>query len=80
MTKIGAFEAKTHFSELLRRVEQGESFEITRRSEPVARLVGVAHDPPKETPEELLRRIRRVRGAVDAKKNEIREWIAAGRR
>jgi len=32
-------EAKTHFSELLSRVQQGEEFVITRGSLPVARLV-----------------------------------------
>ncbi|MBN2448905.1 MAG: type II toxin-antitoxin system prevent-host-death family antitoxin [Lentisphaeria bacterium] len=34
MRTIGAFEAKTRFSELLREVERGESFEIRRRNGP----------------------------------------------
>jgi antitoxin (DNA-binding transcriptional repressor) of toxin-antitoxin stability system len=37
-TEIGAFEAKTHFSDLLRRVEQGEHFIITRHGRPVAEI------------------------------------------
>jgi prevent-host-death family protein len=36
---IGAFEAKTKFSELLERVGQGEEFTITQHEKPVARLV-----------------------------------------
>ena len=36
---IGAFEAKTKFSELLERVAQGEEFTITKHEKPVARLV-----------------------------------------
>lgn len=36
---IGAFEAKTHFSELLERVAGGEEITITRHGTPVARLV-----------------------------------------
>ena len=36
--EIGAFEAKTHLSELLQKVEGGESFVITRRGKPVAQL------------------------------------------
>ncbi len=36
--EIGAFEAKTHFSELIRKTELGESFIITKRGKPVARL------------------------------------------
>ncbi|HMN40699.1 MAG TPA: type II toxin-antitoxin system prevent-host-death family antitoxin [Phycisphaerales bacterium] len=37
--KFGAFDAKTHFSELLDRVERGEEITITRHGIPVARLV-----------------------------------------
>jgi len=37
--EIGAFEAKNRLSELLREVEQGRSFVITRRGKTVARLV-----------------------------------------
>ncbi|MFM7631537.1 MAG: type II toxin-antitoxin system Phd/YefM family antitoxin [Alphaproteobacteria bacterium] len=39
MQNIGAFEAKTHFSELLRQVEAGDAITITRHGRPVARLV-----------------------------------------
>ena len=38
MREIGAFEAKTHLSELLVAVEAGEVFTITRRGKPVAEL------------------------------------------
>jgi prevent-host-death family protein len=36
---VGAYEAKTHFSELLERVAAGEQITITRHGAPVARLV-----------------------------------------
>lgn len=36
--KVGAFEAKTQFSQLLRRVEKGETVTITRHGRPVAVL------------------------------------------
>lgn len=39
MREIGAFEAKTHLSELLAAAEAGESITITRRGTAVARLV-----------------------------------------
>ena len=42
MREIGAFEAKTHLSELLAAVEAGEAFTITRRGKPVAELRPVA--------------------------------------
>ena len=36
---VGAFEAKTKFSELLERVSRGAEITITRHEKPVARLV-----------------------------------------
>jgi prevent-host-death family protein len=39
MAKMSAFEAKTHFGELLDRVSRGEEVVITRHDKPVARLV-----------------------------------------
>ena len=39
METIGAFEAKTHLSELLERTAKGESFEITKHGRPVGKLV-----------------------------------------
>ncbi len=40
--QVGVHEAKTNFSELLRRVALGEEVVITRSGEPVARLIGAA--------------------------------------
>ena len=39
MTKMSAFDAKTHFGKLLDRVSKGEEIVITRHDRPVARLV-----------------------------------------
>ncbi len=61
MTRVGAFEAKTHLSQLLDRVEQGEEIVITRHGAEVAKLVPLA---PRRTPaeiEQLVERIRRAR-------------------
>ncbi len=33
---VGAFEAKTHFSQLLKEVEQGNIVHVTRRGKPIA--------------------------------------------
>lgn len=41
MTTVGTFEAKTHLTELLERVERGGRVTITRRGKPVAMLVPV---------------------------------------
>lgn len=42
MTAISLADAKAHLSELVDRVEAGDSIEITRRGKPVARLSAVA--------------------------------------
>jgi len=41
MTTVGVHEAKTHFSELLRRVAAGEEIIIVRGGQPAAKLVPV---------------------------------------
>lgn len=39
MSRVTAFEAKTRFGDLLKRVSRGEEVVITRHDKPVARLV-----------------------------------------
>ena len=41
MPTIGSYEAMTRLPELLRQVERGEQFTITRRGVPIARIVGM---------------------------------------
>jgi prevent-host-death family protein len=41
METLGSFEAKTHLSRLLDRVEKGETFTITKNGRPVAKLVPI---------------------------------------
>lgn len=83
-TNIGAFEAKTHLSALLDRVEKGEELTITRRGVPVARLVPVR---PTEAPavplSERLKELRlqlRAEGFKPLTVEEIIEMRDAGRR
>ncbi|MBU2823778.1 type II toxin-antitoxin system prevent-host-death family antitoxin, partial [Acidithiobacillus ferrooxidans] len=38
MSEIGAYEAKTHLSEILERVRKGECFTITKHGQAVAEL------------------------------------------
>jgi prevent-host-death family protein len=45
MTSVGVRELRQRASELLRRVEDGESIEITDRGRPVAMLTPVPEDP-----------------------------------
>lgn len=79
-TEIGAFNAKTKLSEILRKVDQGECFTITVRGRAVANLVPVALNCSAEkvakAVEGLLNfpRIKRVPG------DTVLEWIREGRR
>jgi prevent-host-death family protein len=50
---INLADAKAHLSELVDRVEAGDSIEITRRGKPVARLTAVAR-PRKRVDAALL--------------------------
>lgn len=58
MKEIGAFEARTHFSALLKRVARGETIVITRRGVPVARLVPVAAAPDRRRRKEAIEGIK----------------------
>ncbi len=56
MQTIGAFEAKTHFSALLEKVEKGEHVIITKHGHPVAKLVptgGSDHEQSKQAIERI---------------------------
>ena len=80
MKTISAFEAKTHFSELLREVERGESFEIVRRHTPVARIVGVPQTDRRQATEAMIARVREVRKTISVNAAEIHDWIREGQR
>ena len=54
MDTINLADAKAHLSELVDRVEAGDSIDITRRGKPVARLTAVA-SPRKRVDAILLR-------------------------
>lgn len=47
MIEVGIHQAKTHLSDLVRRVESGEEVIIRRGSKPVARLVAVEVVPAR---------------------------------
>lgn len=73
MQIIGSYEAKTRLPQLLREVERGESFTITRRGVPIAKIVGV------EEPADNLRAIiRRMKSARDRRPSiPVGELLAA---
>ena len=83
-TSIGAFEAKTKFSELLERASQGEEITITKHEKPVARLVPF-EKPSRVELADLLQQMADFRAAhplnpEGLKPVSYRELIDGGRR
>jgi prevent-host-death family protein len=64
MITVGAFEAKTKFSELLTRVERGETVVITRHGQPVARLVSESRSADVENKRRAFNALRSKLGAA----------------
>ena len=64
MGAVGAFEAKTHLSALLERVERGESITITKHGRPVARLVPVEGSHDRADRAEAIRQLTELRAGV----------------
>jgi prevent-host-death family protein len=79
MREVGAFEAKTHLSELIAAVEAGETVMITRRGRPVARLMPV--EDQRSTRATALERIRSLRaGLAGITRDDILSARDEGRR
>lgn len=76
---VGAFEAKTHLADLLRRAESGERIIIKRRGKPVAMLTPYESPRPRRNMEEILAAMERIRNSVEGPIN-IRELIEEGRK
>lgn len=76
MAKVGAYEAKTRFSELLEQVVRGERIIITRHGAPVAILAPVSPQPP---PSEVVAQIKDFRKGRRLSPLRIRELIEEGR-
>lgn len=78
---IGAFNAKTHFSELLAAVSHGSEFTITLRGTKVAKLIPFSQEEKENTPEGAIRAIRKLRSGLKlGKKLKLSEMRAEGRK
>jgi len=77
---IGAFEAKTHFSQILEGAEQGDDFIVTKRGKPVAKIIPFNQETKmtfKEAVEQLKEFRKFYRGEPGS--FNIREAIEEGR-
>jgi prevent-host-death family protein len=79
MTKVSAYEAKTHFSALLERVSKGESIVITKHGHEVAKLSPVKTQmSPAEAVEKLKAFSKGIKSSATLE--EILVWKDEGRR
>lgn len=85
---MGLFEAKTHLSELVARVEAGDEIVITRHNKPVAKLVPITSEI---SPELYQQRLQAMAGLQEIGReiaarggpitvDEILAWRDEGRR
>lgn len=79
MAEVSAYEAKTHFSQLLARAEKGERIVITKHGRVVAQL-GPAAAGKTMTKADALARLKAFRATHSLGPVSIRELIDDGRK
>lgn len=79
MRTVGAYEAKTHLSQLLDAVAAGESVGITRHGVEVARLVPPAGQR-QQSPAQVIAALREARRGVTLDGLALKSLIEEGRR
>ena len=76
---VGAFDAKTRFSELLQQVESGKEFTITKHGMPVARLVPIQRKHSVAERRQAIERIQKLSKGLSLRGLKIRDLIEEGR-
>jgi prevent-host-death family protein len=77
---VGAYEAKTHLSELLEKVEAGEEITITKHGAPVAKLVPVKKEVRPEERVAAIDRIHKLAAGLSLDGLKVKDLIREGRR
>ncbi|MHB8116504.1 MAG: type II toxin-antitoxin system Phd/YefM family antitoxin [Acidithiobacillus ferrivorans] len=80
MSEIGAYEAKTHLSEILERVRKGECFTITKHGQAVAELRPPVGQGLVEERQAAVARMKAFQASHDLGGVSLRELIDAGRK
>jgi prevent-host-death family protein len=77
---VGAYQAKTHLSELLEKVEAGEEITITKHGAPVAKLVPVKKEIRPEERVAAIDRIQKLATGLSLGGLKVKDLIREGRR
>jgi prevent-host-death family protein len=81
MKSVGSYEAKTHLPRLLSQVEKGESFIITKRGKPIARVIPAEEHPGRDVLN-IIREFRaysRPQARTLGSRSEIKKMTEEGR-
>ena len=76
-TKIGAYQAKTNFSQIIERVSRGERITITKHGVPVALISPIELKPSREV-SEVIKDLKNFRHYLRLE-GDLREMIEEGR-
>ena len=77
---VGAYEAKTHLSELLEKVEAGEEITITKHGAPVAKLVPIKKEASTEERVAAIQRIQMLSRGLSLGGLKTKDLVSEGRR
>ena len=77
---VGAYEAKTHLSELLEKVEAGQEVTITKHGNPVAKLVPIRREASVEERLAAIQRIQKLASGLSLGGLKVKDLISEGRR
>lgn len=82
MTTVGAFAAKTHFSELLQKARNGEEITITYHGEPVVQMIPCSHSKSeRHKREEIIQKIKEIGERNSLGNNtSLKELVTEGRK
>ena len=77
---VGAYEAKTHLSELLEKVQAGQEITITKHGSPIAKLVPVKKEASREERLAAIERIQKLAVGLSLGGLKVKDLISEGRR
>lgn len=79
LKQISTFDAKTHLSSMLAKTENGESFLITKRGKPIAKIIPYKEEKQETDFSELANSFKGIRSKVKGK-IDILEMKEEGRK
>jgi prevent-host-death family protein len=77
---VGAFDAKTNFSKLLERAENGETIIVTRHGRPVAKIGPVDDEAARAKRKEAIEKLMEARKGNTLGGLSLKDLINEGRR